>query len=148
MIEAEKTRLAAKLEKDLNTAEVNMKIQRSAELNKARIEKMRKTAELVDSLQADAKVKLNEKLTKDKSHYETLLKSLLVQGLIKMIEPQVVLKVRKSDLDLIKKLIDGAVKEYKAIMLREVFSLKGKTDIPCSVLVDEKNFLPEWNPED
>lgn len=87
MIEAEKTRLAAKLEKDLNTAEVNMKIQRSAELNKARIEKMRKTAELVDSLQADAKVKLNERLTKDKSRYETLLKSLLVQGLIKMIEP-------------------------------------------------------------
>lgn len=87
MIEAEKTRLAAKLEKDLNTAEVNMKIQRSAELNKARIEKMRKTAELVDSLQADAKVKLNERLTKDKSRYEALLKSLLVQGLIKMIEP-------------------------------------------------------------
>lgn len=40
MIESEKTRLAAKLEKDLQTAEVNLKIERSAELNKARILKM------------------------------------------------------------------------------------------------------------
>jgi hypothetical protein len=31
-------------------------------------------------------------------------------------------------------------------MLKEVAALTGKTTIPCSVLVDEKNFLPEWNP--
>ena len=50
MIEQEKKRLTEKIEKDLQTAEVNMKIERSAEMNKARIIKMRKTAELVDSL--------------------------------------------------------------------------------------------------
>jgi hypothetical protein len=51
MIELEKKRLTEKIEKDLQTAEVNMKIERSAEMNKARIIKMRKTAEMVDSLQ-------------------------------------------------------------------------------------------------
>jgi hypothetical protein len=33
-------------------------------------------------------------------------------------------------------------------MLKEVAALTGKTTIPCIVLVDEKNFLPEWNPQD
>lgn len=37
MIEAEKIRLVEKFEKDLSTAEINTKIERSAELNKVRI---------------------------------------------------------------------------------------------------------------
>ncbi len=86
-----------------------MKIERSAELNKSRIIKMQKTAELVDSLQFDAKVKLNDNLKKDPKSYKKLLTDLLVQGLIKMIEPVVTLKVRKSDLGLIKEVIAGAV---------------------------------------
>ena len=65
MCEAEKARLAEKLEKDLNIAEVNMKIKRSAELNTARIDKMRKTNELVESLQLEAKKQMAEKLKKD-----------------------------------------------------------------------------------
>ena len=27
-------------------------------------------------------------------------------------------------------------------------ALEGKEDIPCEVIVDQNNFLPEWNPED
>jgi V-type H+-transporting ATPase subunit E len=101
MIEAEKVRLAEKLDKDLNIAEVNMKIERSAELNKARIHKMRKTNELVESLQLEAKKKMAENLKQNPKSYSELLKNLLVQGLIKMIEPTVILRVRKSDLKLI-----------------------------------------------
>ncbi len=125
-----------------------MKIERSAELNKARIKKMQKTAELVDSLQFDAKVKLHENLQKDPKSYKKLLTDLLVQGLIKMIEPVVTLKVRKSDLALIKEVIAGAVAQYKAVMIKEVARLDGRSDIPCTVQIDEKNFLPEWNAAD
>lgn len=148
MCEAEKARLAEKLEKDLNIAEVNMKIKRSAELNTARIDKMRKTNELVESLQLEAKKKMAENLKQNPKSYQELLKNLLVQGLIKLIEPKVILRVRKSDLQIIKKLIEEAVKIYKDLMIKQVKALKGKTDIPCEVLVDEKTFLPEWNAED
>jgi hypothetical protein len=78
MIEAEKVRLAEKLEKDLNIAEVNMKIERSAELNKARIHKMRKTNELVESLQFEAKKKMAADLKANPKAYAELLKNLLV----------------------------------------------------------------------
>jgi vacuolar-type H+-ATPase subunit E/Vma4 len=33
-------------------------------------------------------------------------------------------------------------------MLEQVKALEGKEDIPCEVLVDTKNYLPEWNAED
>ena len=32
-------------------------------------------------------------------------------------------------------------------MLAQVKALEGKDDIPCVVTIDEKNFLPEYNPE-
>ena len=148
MCEAEKARLAEKLEKDLNIAEVNMKIKRSAELNTARIDKMRKTNELVESLQLEAKKKMAENLKQNPKSYQDLLKNLLVQGLIKLIEPKVILKVRKSDLKTVQNIINDAVKIYKDLMIKQVKALKGKTDIPCEVTVDDKNFLPEWNAED
>ena len=66
---------------------------------------MRETAKLVDGLQDAAKLKLHQTLTDAPKKYEALLKELLVQGLIKMIEPTVTLKVRKSDLALIKSII-------------------------------------------
>ena len=113
MIEREKTLLAEKLEKDLQNAEVKMKIARSAEMNKARIEKMRDTHKLVDSLLVDAKAEMHEVMKKDPSSYKTLLKGLLVQGLIKMIEPTVWLRVRESDQSVINDVIPEAIAEYK-----------------------------------
>ena len=94
LIESEKNRLEEKHTKDLQNEEVKMKIERSAELNKARIEKMRRTSKLVDSLLFDAKVKMQQKMTDEPDSYKQLMEQMLVQGLIKMIEPKVILKVR------------------------------------------------------
>lgn len=49
-IESEKKRLTEMHEKNINIAEVNLKIERSAEANKTRIAKMRTTNELVEGL--------------------------------------------------------------------------------------------------
>ena len=78
MIEAERKRLTDQFKKDINIAEVNMKIERSAELNKTRINKMRKTNELVESLQFEAKVKMASELKAKPENYKTLLKDLLI----------------------------------------------------------------------
>ncbi len=78
MVDEEKTRLSEKLEKDLQIAEINTKIERSAALNKVRIQKMRKINEMVESLQFQAKVKMNANLTKDKKAYQKLVRDLLV----------------------------------------------------------------------
>ena len=45
-------------------------------------------------------------------------------------------------------MIDDAVAEYKKLMLSQVKALEGKDDIPCTVSIDDKNRLPEYNEND
>jgi len=80
--------------------------------------------------------------------YRDLLKNLLIQGLIRLIEADVTLRCRKSDVAHVEAIIEPAIAEYKKLMLSQVKALKGRDDIPCKVKVDKANFLPEWNSED
>ena len=98
---------------------------------------------LIEKLYQDSRNRMVEKI-KDKTLYKELLKNLLVQGLIKLMEAEVTVQCRKSDADLVKSQIEPAIKEYKAIMQREVEAFKGK-DLPCKVLIDEKKNLPEYD---
>ena len=77
-IEQEKKRLTEQYEKDLAAAEINMKIERSAQQNQERIQKMRKINELVESLQADAKHQMASRMQDNPDEYATLLKELLI----------------------------------------------------------------------
>ena len=73
---------------------------------------MTATNALVDKLLEAAKRSMHEDLQANPNKYESLLQDLLVQGLIRMIEPCVILKVREEDLDLIKRIIEPAKDEY------------------------------------
>lgn len=88
---------------------------------------------------------MQRRLDSNKAEYAQLLKNLLIQGLIKLIEPRVVLRCRKSDVDALESVIEEAVATYKNLMLSQVKALEGKGDIPCTVTVDQKNHLPEYN---
>ena len=148
MIEAEKKRLYEQFNKDLNIAEINLKIEKSAEQNKVRIVRMQKTNEMVESLKGEAKKAMQERMSSNRTEYSALLKQLLIQGLIKLIEPKVTLRCRESDHSLLAAVIDDAVSEYKQLMLAQVKALEGKEDIPCTVTIDENNRLPEYNESD
>ena len=50
LIAAKRKQLADQFAKDINIAEINLKIQKSAEQNKQRIERMQKINEMVSSL--------------------------------------------------------------------------------------------------
>ena len=88
------------------------------------------------------------RLVNDEAMYSELLKKLLVQGLIKLIEAKVTLRCRQSDVSILSGIIDDAVAEYKEAMLSQVKALEGKDDIPCVVTIDDSRFLPEFNAED
>jgi len=147
-IEAEKKRLSEQFQKDLAAAEIQFKIEKSAQQNQQRIDKMRRINELVEGLQHEAKLKMHAKMTTDQTAYRTLLKNLLVQGLIRLIEADVTLRCRKSDVAHVEAIIDPAIKQYKELMITQVKALKGREDIPCKVKVDKEHFLPEWNEAD
>ena len=145
MIQAEKKRLNDQMLKDLQIAERDLKIEKSKAANKARINRMKRTNELVESLQSEAGIQMAQRLANNNNEYAALLKNLLVQGLIKLIEPKVTLRCRQSDVQTLSSVIDEAVSIYKEAMLSQVAALEGKSDIPCVVTVDDQNFLPEFN---
>jgi len=64
--------------KDLQIAERDLKIQKSKAQNKARINRMKRTNELVESLQAAAGVQMAQRLQNNQQEYADLLKNLLV----------------------------------------------------------------------
>ena len=89
--------LKDQMTKDVANAEVKAKIAQSKKMNEARINRMRETNTLVESLEGEAGERMAERLSRDSSAYSTLLKNLLVQGLIKLIENKVTLRCRASD---------------------------------------------------
>lgn len=58
-------------------------------------------------------------LTTDESKYKALLRDLIVQGLIKLVESDVVIAVRAKDVRLVESVMKDAVDKYVAIMKKE-----------------------------
>jgi len=52
-------------------------------------------------------------IKKDQKKYQQLLKDLIVQGLIRIDETQIEVSVVKEDYELVKNILDDAVKTYK-----------------------------------
>ena len=133
--------------KDVANAEVKAKIAQSKKMNEARINRMRETNTLVESLQGEAGKRMAERMSRDSNAYATLLKNLLVQGLIKLIENKVTLRCRASDVSILQSIIDDAVDQYKSSMRDQVKALEGR-EPPCVVTIDQEKFLPEYNEND
>ena len=92
-----------KLQQDLN-------IQRSSLVIKQRMEMMNKRDGLMKQLVLDALDKLqNEISLPDNEKYQEVIKNLILQGCIKLLEPIIVLRIRECD----KTFIEGALNEVK-----------------------------------
>ena len=88
-IAMEKEKLIGDYKTKLQQDEIKLRIQKSAEQNAARIQKMKTVNQLTEKLYHDAKIKIVQKVVEDKGMYKRLLKDLLVQGLIKLMEAEV-----------------------------------------------------------
>mmetsp|Transcript_11440 Transcript_11440/g.23410 ORF Transcript_11440/g.23410 Transcript_11440/m.23410 type:complete len:222 (+) Transcript_11440:177-842(+) len=104
----------AKKEKD---REIQERIQRSAEIGQCRQKKMILRDELLMSLMKEASSKC--KMVASGTNYPQLLQKLIVQGLIKIEEMEVVVYCRKEDVATVKKVVPAGVKEYVEIMEKE-----------------------------
>ena len=81
---------------------------------------MQMVNELIQKLYKEAQLKMVQEMKKDTVKYKELLKDCILQGLIKLMEPEVMIKCRKSDESLVKSVMSQAGDEYKALMKKEV----------------------------
>jgi vacuolar-type H+-ATPase subunit E/Vma4 len=60
-------------------------------------------------------------------------------------EPELTIKCRKSDLEIVKSVSHKAVEEYKALMKKEVKHFHNK-EVPINLIIEDKRFLSEYTP--
>lgn len=118
-----------KKEKD---REVQERIARSTEIGECRVKKMKVRDDLLQTLVQEAASKCAA--VARGQNYPQLLQKLIVQGLIKIEEAEVVLYASSADAAVVKKVLPAAVAEYVAILKRE----SGVTLEPRVTVNDDK----------
>ncbi|CAI5735177.1 unnamed protein product [Peronospora destructor] len=98
--------------------EVNKRIARSAEIGALRRQKMIARDELLKTLIVEVQSQLKDYTTLDDKN-KILLRDLIVQGLIKLFETDVVVAVRAKDVQLAEMMIMEATDKYIATMKKE-----------------------------
>jgi V-type H+-transporting ATPase subunit E len=112
--------------------ELQRKIQHSNLANASRLSILKARDDYVQALKEEARKHLTI-LTQDQAKYRTILGNLIAQGLFLLMEKDVTLRCRRTDLALVQQLIPDAINRYKQ-------ELKQKE---AKVSVDDKNFLPD-----
>lgn len=112
LVREETDAIDTQYEKKFKQATMSQQITRSTVSNKTRLKVLGARQELLDSIFEDAQKKLAEG-SKDKSKYQKTLKGLVLEGLYGLNEPEVQVRAKKSDYDVLKKAIAEAEKEYK-----------------------------------
>lgn len=131
LVREETDAIDTQYEKKFKQATMSQQINRSTVSNKTRLRVLSARQELLDTIFDDAQKKLSEG-TKDKGKYQKTLKGLILEGLYGLSEPQVQVRARKADYDVVKKAITEAEKEFKKEATSET-----------KVTIDEENPLPE-----
>lgn len=108
-------------------------------MNKLRLEKLKIKIDCVNSVLEEVKAGLISRIKKKPEDYKHLLKDLIVQGLIKLLEEHVHIFCKKSDFDVVTSLIDECKIAFANLLAKE--SNRQQTNL--KVTIDEKYFLPE-----
>jgi len=133
----EREKLLAEFEKAYENYKTTMKLENSRKVNACRLEVQTHRNNLLENLRKELEQKLLTVL-KDKKKYGELLKKLIVQGLIRLLEQKVIIKCRKEDVELVKTLLDDVKQEYVKFMKDNV-----NKDVTVELEVTDKLYLKE-----
>ncbi|XP_021927068.1 V-type proton ATPase subunit E isoform X1 [Zootermopsis nevadensis] len=105
-------------------------IQSSNMLNQARLKALKVREDHVRNVLEEARRRLGE-VTRNPSKYTEILKLLILQGLLQLLEANVTLRVREVDQSIVEGLLQVVAKEYK-----------DNTGKDVTVKMDSESFLP------
>lgn len=131
LVRQETSSIDSQYEKKFKQASMSQQITRSTLANKTRLKVLSARQELLDELFEKARGKLSG-YASDKSKYQEMCKNLILEGAYALNEDKIAVRARKADYEVVKKAIEGAKKEYKDNLSRDI-----------DIVLDEKNPQPE-----
>ncbi len=99
--------------------QVEKRLQKSRKINQTRLEMQNYRNKLLQNLKGELEEQLREKI-RNKDKYKTLMKDLIMQGLIRLLEKNVVIKCRKKDVKLVTSLFDEIKKDFKNFLKKSI----------------------------
>jgi len=130
IVQEEKLKIMKEFERKEKQIEVKKRISYSNELNLSRLRILKAREDGILSLYHASHKSLRD-VPNDKAAYKEILRSLIVQGLLKLLEPKVTIICRKQDKKLVDEVLSSAAAEYKT-----------KAEKAVELDVDNVNFIP------
>lgn len=131
LVRQETDAIDTQYEKKFKQATMSQQITRSTVANKTRLKVLGARQELLDGIFDEARRQLAA-VVKDGARYQKTLNGLVLEGFYAMNEPELQVRAKKADYDAVKKAIEGAAKEYKDKVGKDV-----------SATIDEANPLDD-----
>jgi V-type H+-transporting ATPase subunit E len=129
LVQQQRLKIMEYYEKKEKQVELQKKIQSSNMLNQARLKVLKVREDHVRNVLDDARKRLGE-VTKDQAKYASVLHTLIVQGLFQLMEPNVTIRGRQIDQNIIQGVLPNAVADYKNQTAKDVV-----------IKLDTENFL-------
>jgi len=129
LVQQQRLKIMEYYERKEKQVELQKKIQQSNMLNAARLRQLKAREDHVTTVLDEARRRLAE-ITKNRDTYQKLLNDLIVQGLLQLLEQNVVIRCRQADLGMVEEAIKVAGPKYKESAGKDVH-----------VTVDKESFL-------
>jgi vacuolar-type H+-ATPase subunit E/Vma4 len=109
-------------------------------MNKLRLEKLKIKIDCVTSVLEEVKSGLINRIKNKPEDYKHLMKDLIVQGLVGLLEEDIRIFCKKSDLALVTSLIEESKVAFNNLLVKES---KMPKPMNVNIKIDNKFFLPE-----
>ncbi|XP_037384018.1 V-type proton ATPase subunit E 2 [Talpa occidentalis] len=119
LVQTQRLKIMEYYEKKEKQIEQQKKIQMSTLRNQARLKVLIARNDLISELLHDAKLRLS-RIVADPERYQELLDKLVLQGLLRLLEPIVIIRCRPQDLLPVEAAVQKAIPEYMIISQKYV----------------------------
>ncbi|XP_008069880.1 V-type proton ATPase subunit E 2 [Carlito syrichta] len=130
LVQTQRLKILEYYEKKEKQIEQQKRIQMSTMRNQARLKVLRAQDDLISELLSDIKLRLH-KIMEDPEIYQGLLDKLVLQALLRLLEPVVIVRCRPQDLSLVEVAVQKAIPQYMVASQKHV-----------EVQIDQEAHLP------
>ena len=135
----EKKKIDLKYKKQYDEQYTENKIEVSTAKNQSNLEKMKKKNDLVNKIMEETLEKIKEFANPNNKEYQNLLKQLIVESMVKLLESTCYLQIRKEDEKYVKSILKECEKNYSNFMKKET-----SRDYNCKLIIDNEYYDNEF----
>merc|ERR1711904_464471 len=135
VVTEQKDKIRQTYEKKVKQIETKYAIEKSMAINKQRLEKIKARQEVMGKISEDVKQNLASQM-KSEAAAKPFVTKLIVQGLLMLLEPEVEIRCRQSDVKLVESVLAEAAAQYSKIIKTVTNATK-----TCKLAVSKTEFV-------